>query len=184
MLLTSSLLDPFWCMQELERFKKAGNEAFSAGKYAEAIEQYTEGAAPPRFDPAASGLARCPVPSYPLACAAHAEVSLPLLSAALNVDPDNGDINLTLYTNRATAKSKSGNHIEAIADCDKALAVQPRHMKALLRRAACKMELEQWKGAIADYEEAMGYEPDDASIKQVPRAFLADRSNPRKGSPE
>merc|ERR1719502_1132852 len=114
-------------LKELERIKKAGNDAFSSGRYDEAIERYTE---------------------------------------AIAVDPDNVDLNLTLYTNRATAKFKSGNFTGAMEDTNTALEIQPRHLKALLRRAACKLELEDSPGAISDYEEAREIEPKDQSIKQ------------------
>jgi len=88
-----------------------------------------------------------------------------LYTQALAVDPDNTEVGVTLYTNRATARFKSDDFKGAIEDCDKALAVQPRHLKAVLRRAACRMELEEWKKAIADYEEACGIEPEDQNIK-------------------
>ncbi len=114
-------------LKDLERHKKAGNEAFSSGRFKEAIEMYTN---------------------------------------ALAVDPENGDVNLTLYTNRATARFKAGELDGAIDDCNRALAVSSRHIKALLRRAACHMEREDYKKAIADYEEAAGYEPDDRGIRQ------------------
>ena len=85
---------------------------------------------------------------------------------AMQVDPDNIEVNVTLYTNRATAHFKCGNFAESIADCNCALDAQPRHLKALLRRAACRMELEAWKEAITDYEAAHNIDPDEQSIKQ------------------
>ena len=87
-------------------------------------------------------------------------------TAALLVDPENVEVNVTLYTNRATAQFKCGKYAESIADCDAALEAQPRHLKATLRRAACRMELEAWKEAIADYEKALEIEPGDDGIKQ------------------
>lgn len=42
-----------------------------------------------------------------------------------------------------------------------------RHVKALLRRAACKLEMEDYKGAISDYEEAQQLEPNDKTIAQA-----------------
>ena len=72
---------------------------------------------------------------------------------------------MTLYTNRATARFKCDDFTGCAEDCDKALQVQPMHLKALLRRAACSMEQEDWKRAIADYESALQIQPDDSSIK-------------------
>jgi len=85
---------------------------------------------------------------------------------AIAIDDDNVDLHLTLFTNRATAKFKLGDHTGCIDDCNAALAIQPRHLKALLRRAASKLELEQYKESIADYEEAQQMEPNDRSIAQ------------------
>jgi len=85
---------------------------------------------------------------------------------ALEIDPENADLNVTFWTNRATARFKNGEYTAAVADCDAALAAAPRHIKALLRRAACKLELEDYKGAISDYEEAQAIEPEDQTIRQ------------------
>jgi len=129
-------------LKQLDNAKKAGNEAFSAGRYAEAIEKYTD---------------------------------------CLAIDPDNSDVNVTFYTNRATARFKIGEYSAAVADCNAALDANSRHIKALLRRAACKLELEEYKSAIADYEEALGFEPDDQSIKQGLRnAKLEFKKSQRK----
>ena len=62
-----------------------------------------------------------------------------------------------------------------------ALEVQPRHLKALLRRAACRMELEEWEAAIADYDAAHNIEPDDQAIKgQLRQAKLEQKKAGRK----
>jgi len=89
-----------------------------------------------------------------------------LYSQAIEFDPNLLDLHLTLYTNRATAKFKKGDYAGAIADCDAALGINGRHLKAVLRRAACRLELEQYNEAIADYEEAQQLEPNDRGIAQ------------------
>ena len=85
---------------------------------------------------------------------------------AMALDPENAEVNVTLYSNRATARFKLGDFAGAVADCDAALDTQPRHLKCLLRRGACHLELEEWQKAIDDYERAHEVEPDDAGIKQ------------------
>ena len=80
-------------LKEFESVKTKGNEAFSAGRYAEAIERYTE---------------------------------------AMELDPSNEDINLTLLTNRATAKFKSGEMEGCVDDCGKAFAIPVRPPKHVL----------------------------------------------------
>ena len=84
-------------------------------------------------------------------------------TAAMDLDPSNVDVCLTLYTNRATAKFRAKDYPGAIADCDAALGIQPRHFKALMRRAACRMETEEWQKAIDDYESAKEVEPDNVN---------------------
>ena len=142
-------------LKEFESVKNKGNEAFSARKYAEAIERYTE---------------------------------------AMELDPSNEDINLTLLTNRATAKFKSGEMEGCVDDCGKALDLNGRHTKAraviaprwiaemnrrdgriwanvrspqaILRRAAAHLELEHYESAVEDYEKAYDIEPGDRGIRQ------------------
>ena len=129
-------------LKRLEAVKMAGNDAFSRGRFAEAIALYSE---------------------------------------ALAVDPENHDVNTTLFSNRATAHFKLRNYTSSIDDCNTALSSHPRHMKALLRRASCKIAQEDWKGAISDYEAAVSIEPDDESIRsQLRNANLELRKSQRK----
>jgi DnaJ family protein C protein 7 len=89
-----------------------------------------------------------------------------LYTEALAVDPDNLEVHVTLYSNRATARFKTSDYAGSIEDCNSALQIQPRHLKCLLRRAACRMEMEEFKLAIDDYEAAHNIEPDDNGIRQ------------------
>jgi DnaJ family protein C protein 7 len=93
-----------------------------------------------------------------------------LYTAAIEFDPTLVDLLPTLYTNRATAKSKLGQHEAAVADCGLALQSNPRHLKALLRRAACRMEMEAYQQAIDDFSAAQDIEPNDRSIGQSLRS--------------
>merc|ERR1712183_377748 len=60
--------------------------------------------------------------------------------------------NAKLYFNRATVAAKLKRTAESIADCDKALELDPSYTKALLRRAKSYMETEQYDEAVRDYE--------------------------------
>ena len=73
-------------------------------------------------------------------------------SEALSIDPHNRSTNAKLYFNRATVAAKLKKQSESIADCDKALELDPGYTKALLRRAKSYMELEQYDEAVRDYE--------------------------------
>ena len=44
---------------------------------------------------------------------------------------------------------------ECIKDCDRALELDPSYTKALLRRAKCYMESEQYEEAVRDYEKVL-----------------------------
>ena len=54
-------------------------------------------------------------------------------SEALAIDPHNRSTNAKLYFNRATVAAKLKRTAESIADCDKALELDPSYTKALLR---------------------------------------------------
>ena len=43
---------------------------------------------------------------------------------------------------------------ESVADCNAALELDENYLKAILRRAASRMELEEYDAAVADYEKA------------------------------
>merc|ERR1712122_147879 len=75
-----------------------------------------------------------------------------LYSEALAIDPHNRSTNAKLYFNRATVAAKLKRTPESIADCDKALELDPSYTKALLRRAKSYMETEQFEEAVRDYE--------------------------------
>ena len=76
-------------------------------------------------------------------------------SDALCIDPYNRTTNAKLYFNRATVASKLKKTADSIADCDKALELDPNYTKALLRRAKTYMETEQYEDAIRDYEKVL-----------------------------
>jgi len=78
-----------------------------------------------------------------------------LYSEALQIDPFNRSTNAKLYFNRATVAAKLKKIAESIADCDKALELDPNYTKALLRRAKTYMETEQYEEAVRDYEKVL-----------------------------
>ena len=43
---------------------------------------------------------------------------------------------------------------ESVSDCNAALELDENYLKAILRRAASRMELEEYDAAVADYEKA------------------------------
>ncbi|KAG6557034.1 hypothetical protein Mapa_000960 [Marchantia paleacea] len=83
-------------IRDLLRHKAAGNEAFQAGKHAEAVEHYT---------------------------------------AALACNGDSRPFNAVCLCNRAAASQALGHIGDAIADCSRAIALDPKYAKAISRRA-------------------------------------------------
>ncbi|TKY88060.1 hypothetical protein EX895_003156 [Sporisorium graminicola] len=60
-----------------------------------------------------------------------------------------------LYSNRATANSKNGDHTAAIADCDAALRLDSGYVKALRTRARALLATEQYEDAVRDFKKAL-----------------------------
>jgi len=90
-----------------------------------------------------------------------------LYSDALQIDPYNRTTNAKLYFNRATVASKLKKTAESIADCDKALELDPNYTKALLRRAKTYMETEQYEDAIRDYEKVLKVDRGNMEYRQL-----------------
>lgn len=84
--------------------------------------------------------------------ASKLEEAYNLYSEALEIDPFNKSTNAKLYFNRATVAAKQKKTEQSIADCTKALDLDPDYIKALLRRAKSYMETEQYEEAVRDYE--------------------------------
>ncbi|KAL7749335.1 hypothetical protein RI367_005206 [Sorochytrium milnesiophthora] len=91
-----------------------------------------------------------------------------LYTHALTVDPANTATNAKLYSNRATAHAKLDKHEEAIDDCTKALELDPKFYKVLLRRADCYNKLERYEAALQDYRAAQQVQ-DSADVKSAIR---------------
>jgi len=87
--------------------------------------------------------------------AGNLEEAYKLYSEALLIDPCNRSTNAKLYFNRATVTAKQKKTAECITDCDKALDLDPNYTKAMLRRAKCYMESEQYEEAVRDYEKVL-----------------------------
>lgn len=87
-----------------------------------------------------------------------------LYTEALARDPDLKDFNAKLYFNRAMALARLGENKNAVDDCSRALEIDERYLKALLKRAKLYIELEQFDASIKDAEAACEMEPgnDDA----------------------
>ena len=57
-----------------------------------------------------------------------------LYSQALQIDPHNKATNAKLYFNRATVDAKLRNYQDSVADCNEAIKLDEKYLKAFLRR--------------------------------------------------
>ncbi|CAH1125479.1 unnamed protein product [Ceutorhynchus assimilis] len=99
---------------------------------------------------------------------------------ALEIDPLNKKTNAKLYFNRATALSRLIKLREAIADCTAALKLDDTYLKALLRRAKCYMDTEDFEEAVKDYEKAAKMEKSRENKRLLQEAKLALKKSKRK----
>ncbi|KAF7993954.1 hypothetical protein HCN44_011223 [Aphidius gifuensis] len=60
-----------------------------------------------------------------------------------------------LYANRAAAKSKCDKKTSAIDDCSKAIELNPKYLKAMLRRAQLYEQDDKLDEALADYQKVL-----------------------------
>lgn len=75
-----------------------------------------------------------------------------LYTQALEIDPCNKATNAKLYFNRATVAAKLKKFQESVSDCDEALKLDEKYLKAFKRRGLSYMELEKYEEAVRDFE--------------------------------
>lgn len=84
--------------------------------------------------------------------------ALAMYNEALAIDPLNKDTNSKLYYNRALVNTKLGNLNDAVTDCTEALKINEKYLKAILKRAKCYYDLENYEECVKDYENALKLE--------------------------
>jgi lipoprotein NlpI len=82
--------------------------------------------------------------------------TLDLLTRELEEDPEDP----TLWNNRCWIRAVRGEELDyALADCNQALRLEPRHAAALDSRGLVHIKRGEYAAAIADYEAALAVEP-------------------------
>lgn len=84
--------------------------------------------------------------------------ALVMYNEALAIDPLNKDTNSKLYYNRALVNTKLGNLRDAVTDCNEALKINEKYLKAILKRAKLHYDLEKYDDCVRDYETALKME--------------------------
>eukprot|EP01123_Difflugia_compressa_P004587 TRINITY_DN16028_c0_g1_i1.p1 TRINITY_DN16028_c0_g1~~TRINITY_DN16028_c0_g1_i1.p1 ORF type:complete len:587 (-),score=151.01 TRINITY_DN16028_c0_g1_i1:105-1865(-) len=84
-------------------------------------------------------------------------------SEAIKRDPGN----YVLYTNRATALTKLGAFGDALKDCDKCIELNPKFIKAYLKKGNVYFVTKQYQKCLDVYGVALEIEPDNAEIQEA-----------------
>lgn len=85
--------------------------------------------------------------------------AIALYTKAVEVDPCNTKLCAVLYANRALAHNKKKDTAKALADCDKAIELDEKYVKAYLRRAEIQRNQRNFTEAISDYTQAQSLDP-------------------------
>lgn len=123
--------------------KEQGNQQFKDGAYPEANLRYTQGVT--LLD----------------------ELDMRILEGNDEMKKQANELKVTLYVNIALTLQKTGaasNRI--IENCNKALAIDPNHVKALFRRAQALIAMKDIKAAEKDINKILGIDKDNAPAKK------------------
>ena len=107
--------------------------------------------------------------------------AIELYTAALELDPDNKDINSKILQNRAQAYITIKDYDNAINDCSEALRLDPGYVKAMKIRAKAYAGAEKWEDAVRDYKSVAENNPGEPGIQEeIRRAELEQKKSKRK----
>ena len=102
-------------------------------------------------------------------------------SQALEVDPTNKNTNSKILQNRALCHIRLKNYAPSIADCDKALELDPSYAKARKTRAKALGESGNWEDALREYKAMHEANPAEPGIaKEIRNAELELKKTKRK----
>ncbi|KAM7200255.1 DnaJ subfamily C member 7 [Rhypophila sp. PSN 637] len=102
-------------------------------------------------------------------------------TAALEIDPTNKGTNSKILQNRALCRIKLRQYDEAIADCEKAVSLDPTYTKARKTKANALGKAERWEDAVREWKAIQELEPEDRNIaKEIRNAELELKKSQRK----
>jgi len=126
--------------------KDRGNALFKAGKYEHAIKQYQKG---------------CDDLEYEI----ERKKNPKSLKVAFSDDMHN--LYVSLYANMSMAYLKQKKYNEGIESATKAITFEPKHLKALCRRAQCFAQSNRLSQAEKDCEAVLAEDSNNSTAKQV-----------------
>ncbi|KAJ5697985.1 hypothetical protein N7488_011669 [Penicillium malachiteum] len=92
--------------------------------------------------------------------------AIDLWGQALDVDPNNKDMNSKILQNRAQAYINLKEYDSAIQDCTEALRLDPDYLKALKVRAKAYGGADKWDEAARDYKSVAEKNPSEKGIQE------------------
>jgi len=109
------------------------------------------------------------------------QAALDLYTSALDVDPANKGTNSKILQNRALCRIKLKQFDDAIADCEKAISLDPQYIKARKTKANALGLAEKWEAAVREWKSIQELDPEDRTIaKEVRKAELELKKSQRK----
>jgi len=94
------------------------------------------------------------------------ELASQFYSRAIDLTKEDNEEKATYYCNRAACKQQVHDYNGVISDANAALAINPKHAKALLRRAIAHEGLEKWQKALDDYNAVNSISPGMSNVSQ------------------
>lgn len=64
---------------------------------------------------------------------------------------------------------------ESVTECNEALKLDDSYLKAILRRAACYMELQEFEEAVRDYEKACKIDKNRGKLHRTKKLYIAHK---------
>ncbi|KAJ9152076.1 DnaJ subfamily C member 7-like protein [Pleurostoma richardsiae] len=102
-------------------------------------------------------------------------------SAALEIDPFNKGTNSKLLQNRALCRIKLKQYDDAIADCEKAISLDPSYIKARKTKANALGQADRWEDAVKEWKAVAEADPEDRNIqREIKKAELELKKSQRK----
>lgn len=94
------------------------------------------------------------------------EKAIEFYTRAIDLSPGDTEEKASYFCNRAACHQQVHAYKSVISDCESALAINPNHAKALLRRAIALEGLEKWQRALDDYNRVNQLTPGLSNVSQ------------------
>jgi tetratricopeptide (TPR) repeat protein len=80
-------------------------------------------------------------------------------------DPNANELRAQCYSNRAICEIKLQNYAAAVTESTKALELDPKYVKALIRRSEANENLKKFEEALSDLKKALELDPSNKAVR-------------------